>query len=158
MLWHRKLNQHLQHLDPILECQFKSQCFFLIQLPANVSEKAEEDGPRVWILATHVGDPDGVHGSWHLPGPTPVIMAILGVKQHIEDPSLCLSPTVCLYIHSSFKINTSFYVYLNILLVHEDISRDKLRNSRHILELGWERGEGTYSQLPIFFFKIYFFF
>lgn len=41
----------------------------LIQLPANISEKAVEDGSRSWILVTYVGHQGKVPGSWLWPDP-----------------------------------------------------------------------------------------
>lgn len=35
-----------------------------IQLPGNVSGRTTEDGPSAWALASHIGDRDGVPGSW----------------------------------------------------------------------------------------------
>lgn len=31
-----------------------------IQLPANVPAKAADDGPGIWVAATHLTDPDGL--------------------------------------------------------------------------------------------------
>lgn len=31
-----------------------------IQLPANVPGKAADDGPGIWVAATHLTDPDGL--------------------------------------------------------------------------------------------------
>lgn len=39
----------------------------LIQLPANVMEKAEDEDPSAWAPAMHVGDLDEVSGSWTRP-------------------------------------------------------------------------------------------
>lgn len=48
------------------------------QLQDNVPEKTAKDGPSIWPPATHMGDQDGVTGSWNQPGPALVVEAILG--------------------------------------------------------------------------------
>lgn len=55
----------------------------LIQLPAKDLEKVAEDGPRVWILAIHVGDFDEVPGSWLCP--VLAITAMHRVNQLMEE-------------------------------------------------------------------------
>lgn len=46
-------------LHPILEYQFEYLLlYFLIQLPASMLWKSEEDGSKTWALAMHVGDQD----------------------------------------------------------------------------------------------------
>lgn len=53
----------------------------LMQLPAKVSEKVEEDGPNTWTPATLLGGPDEVLGSWLWPGPGLDIVGIWGLSQ-----------------------------------------------------------------------------
>lgn len=37
-----------------------STALLLVQLPVNASGREAEDGPSLWGLVTHVGDPDKV--------------------------------------------------------------------------------------------------
>lgn len=64
----------------------------LIQLPAGEPGKAAQDGPSTRAPAIHVGDRDGVPGSWYEPVTVPAIVAIRGVKQQLEDTSTLVSP------------------------------------------------------------------
>lgn len=57
------------HLVPLL----------LVQFSANVPGKAADDGPSSSVPTTHVGDPNGVLGSWLLSGPA------LAVLQALEE-------------------------------------------------------------------------
>lgn len=41
---------------------------------------AAADGSRRWVLATHMGDPNGVPGSWPGPGPALTVADIWGVS------------------------------------------------------------------------------
>lgn len=61
-----------------------------IRLPATAPAKVIEDDPSTRILATHVGDPDGVSGSWLQSGPAKTVAAIWRVKQQREDLHVCL--------------------------------------------------------------------
>lgn len=49
----------------------------LIQLPANVSERAVEDGSSTWVPDTQVGNLDAVSGFWSWPGSS------LGCSSHL---------------------------------------------------------------------------
>lgn len=49
---------------------------FLIQLSANVPGRAAEHGPSSWGPSSHMGDPDGLLGSWLQSDPAPAIAAI----------------------------------------------------------------------------------
>lgn len=66
VLWNSRLSHHLRCRHPTGALVGVLAAPLPIQLPANSSEKAVGDGPSPWILATHVGDQNGVPGSGHL--------------------------------------------------------------------------------------------
>lgn len=71
----------------------------LIQFSTNVAGKAAEDGPRSWVPATHIGQLDGIPGSWLLPGPAPApaVVGIYGMNQWIKITLIfSLSLSLCL--------------------------------------------------------------
>lgn len=63
----------------------------LIQIPACAPGKAAEDGPRIRGPTTHVGEPDGILGSWLEPGP---VLAVWG-SELMAGRSLSLTLSVC---------------------------------------------------------------
>lgn len=59
---------------------------------------------------THMGDLDGVLGSWLPPGPTLGFEAIWGMSQQVEHLFLFISLTCCLFSCSLFLRNTAFKI------------------------------------------------
>lgn len=57
VLWQSELRHHLQH-------SWSPGCSTSNSALANAPGKSVEDGPSMWAPATHVGDSDGVPGSW----------------------------------------------------------------------------------------------
>lgn len=49
--------------------------------PILLPEKAVENGSSTWVADIHVGDQDGISGSWHRPGPELAVVDSWGVKQ-----------------------------------------------------------------------------
>lgn len=76
-----------------------------MQQPANVPGKVDHD-PKTWAPTTHVGDQDGVLGSWLGPGSALAVVAIWRVKLFgwmvslslSQSPSPCLSVSLCLSV------------------------------------------------------------
>lgn len=64
---------------------------FGIQLPAQAPESIADGSPNSWVHATHVGDWDGVPGSWLLPDPGLFVVGNWGVNQQIEESFLFVS-------------------------------------------------------------------
>lgn len=48
--------------------------------PSNAPGKAATNKPRAWATASHVGDPDGVPGSWLQPGAAPAAAVLCRVN------------------------------------------------------------------------------
>lgn len=57
--------------------------------------KVTDDGPNVWVPDTHVGDHVIVPGPRLQPSPFLAVAAIWVVNQWVEDPSLSVSPSLC---------------------------------------------------------------
>lgn len=62
-----------------------------VQLSANVCGKAAADEPSAWIVATHVGVPDGVPCFWLQPGLALAIVATWGGNQYMAHHYLSVT-------------------------------------------------------------------
>lgn len=74
----------------VIPSQNRFESWFL--LSAKVPGKAAEDGPRACVPVTHVGDQDGVPGSWLL-----AVMAIYRGQVKEQKISLSLTVSGCLH-------------------------------------------------------------
>lgn len=86
------VSYHLWHQQSMWESIQGPAVPLPILLPANIPGKWTEDTSSVWASATHMRDPDGVSGSWFMPGPVPAIATIWRLKQQMEACSLSSPP------------------------------------------------------------------
>lgn len=82
-VWHSRLRHGIPH-----QSTRQSRSCSTSNLTANIPRK-EEDGSSALASSTNMGDHDGVPGFWLQHGPALVIVSTWGVKQYMEDLSLC---------------------------------------------------------------------
>lgn len=66
------------------------------------NRKVEDDGPTTWVPAIHVGDTDGIMGSWLQPRLAFSVGEFQGEPMEGRSLSFCLFLGLC---HTAFQIN-----------------------------------------------------
>lgn len=99
------------------ECQFG---YLLLCLPSTglpmYLKRQWKIAQNTWTIVTHVGDPDGIPGSWLWPGSVLSIAAIWRMKQTIDESFLLLSLPVFFFL--SFKwINKTRITQVSIIRI-----------------------------------------
>lgn len=91
VLWHRSWSHHWS-------CRFESRSSkLLIQLPVHASWGSVDDGLSAWVPVTHMGEADGVLGSWFRFGPA--LAFVGGITSRWK---ICLSVSLC---HAAFQVD-----------------------------------------------------